>query len=303
MKYIQITIKTTQEFAEMATYLLMENGAEGASVTDKQDYINLINNHQTWDYIDDNFLDKYDNFVYIKTCFKQNQKNQIETFKNAVNQSLQFFDNAICEIHTDIVEDKNWNTEWKKFYQPLTFGNLVINPKWIKAAYKDKTVINIDPSMAFGTGQHESTSNCLNLVQELQLNNKTVVDLGCGSGILGMSALKLGAENCLFVDIDSQAMKVCEKNCKLNKLKNCEFLVADNINNVNQQFDVILANLTVDLLTMYSYNIKRVLKDNGELSGIIHGRENEIISVFEKLDIKSIKHLQKGDWHSYLCRN
>lgn len=305
MKHIQVTIKTTQEFEEMASFLLMENGAEGASITDKQDYLNLIRDKEIWDYVDENLPQKYDKYVYIKTCFKMDQKDNIKQFKKQVKESLTYFPESFCKIHTKVVQDKNWNTEWRKFYKPLTFENVVINPKWIEANYGDKVVINIDPSMAFGTGQHESTSNCLNLIQQIETKNMEVLDLGCGSGILGITALKLGAKNCLFVEIDAMAMNVCKDNCLLNNLANCEFLVSDNINSVNKQFDIVLANLTVDLLTMYSTSIKRVLKTNGCLimSGIIDGRQAEIEQVFKNLDINIISHTQKGDWHSYIAKN
>ena len=304
MKYIQVTLKTTQAFEEMASYLLMENGAEGTSIINKQDYFDLIKNKEVWDYVDENLPQKYDDFVYIKTCFKLTEKENIKQFKKQVKQSLKYFPESICKISTKVVQDKNWNTEWKKFYKPLTFANIVINPKWIDADYGDKVVINIDPSMAFGTGQHESTSNCLTLIQQIETKNMQVLDLGCGSGILGMTALKLGAKNCLFVEIDAMAMNVCKDNCELNNLSNCEYLVADNIKSVTKQFDVILANLTVDLLTMYSFDINRTLKQGGKLiiSGIIDGRQDEIIQVFNKLNIKYITHTQKGDWHSYICQ-
>ena len=305
MKYIQVTLKTTPEFEEMASYLLMENGAEGTSIINKQDYFDLIKNKEIWDYVDDNLPQKYDEFVYIKTCFKLTEKDNIKQFKKQVKESLKYFPDSICKVSTKVVQDKNWNTEWKKFYKPLTFESIVINPKWIEADYGDKVVINIDPSMAFGTGQHESTSNCLNLIQQIKTENAEVLDLGCGSGILGITALKLGAKNCLFVEIDAMAMNVCKDNCKLNNLSNCEFLVADNINNVNKQFDIILANLTVDLLTIYSTNIKRVLKSGGFLimSGIIDGRQAEIEKVFSELGINTISHTQKGDWHSFIATN
>ena len=304
MKYIQVTLKTTQEYEEMASYLLMENGAEGTSIINKQDYLDLIKNKEVWDYVDEKLPQKYNNFVYIKTCFKLSEKENIKNFKRQVKESLKYFKGSICKISTKIVQDKNWNTEWRKFYKPLTFENIVINPKWINADYGSKVVINIDPSMAFGTGQHESTSNCLTLIQQIETQNKEVLDLGCGSGILGITALKLGAKNCLFVEIDEMAMNVCKDNCALNNLSNCEYLVADNIKSVNKQFDIILANLTVDLLTMYSFDIERTLKANGKLiiSGIINGREQEIIEVFKKLNIKQVTHTQKGDWHSYICQ-
>ena len=304
MKYIQLSIKCSNEINEIVSYILMQNGAGGVSIVDKNDYINLINSKNMWDYVDPDLIKSYNDFVYIKCCFKTNQKKEIEKIKAEIKNITQFYTNCVCEISESILEDKNWKTEWKKFYKPLIFNNLVIKPKWIKEKFTDKKVVNIDPSMAFGTGQHESTANCLLLMQELNLDNKTVLDLGCGSGILGLSALKLGAKECTFLDIDENAIKVCKQNAKLNKLSKCFFYVSDNIKMIKEKFDLIFANLTVDLLTLYLTQIKNALSNDGFLiiSGIIDSRQDEIINKFKTVNIFPIKHIQKGDWHSYICQ-
>ena len=304
MKYLEITIKCSKELSEIISYILMENGADGVNIIDNQDYINLVNNNQLWDYVDNNLVNTYDDFIYLKTCFKENEASLINKIQEELHNIKNYYENSYFELKTNIIEDKNWNKEWKKYYSPLEFNKIVIKPKWIKQKFKDKIVISIDPSMAFGTGQHESTSNCICLMQELDLTNKDILDLGCGSGILGICALKLGANSCEFVDIDENAIKVCKDNCKLNKIKNANFIVSDNIRNFNKKFEVIFANLTVDILKFYAEQISNVIIKNGYIvmSGIIDSRENEIINVFESLKFKIIKHIQKGDWHSYICQ-
>ena len=175
MKYLEITIKCSKELSDIISYLLMENGADGVNIIDKQDYVNLINNNQLWDYVDNNLVNTYDDFIYLKTCFKENETSIVDKIKDELNNLKNYYENSYYELNTKIIEDKNWNKEWKKYYSPLEFNNIVIKPKWIRQKFKNKIVISIDPSMAFGTGQHESTSNCIELMQELDLSDKNIL--------------------------------------------------------------------------------------------------------------------------------
>jgi len=200
--------------------------------------------------------------------------------------------------------DDDWVENWKKYYKPIVAGRYVIVPKWLRYDSKDNlTEILIDPGMAFGTGEHESTRMCLRLLSEIDLKNKDVFDIGTGSGILGIAALKSRAKSCYMCDIDSIAVSAAVANAKLNKVeKKAKIEEADLLSKSIGTCDVVLANLTADILKLLSQRLTEVMRKNATLicSGIIDKRLSEVKEVFKSKGLTLKKELADGDWRALL---
>ena len=179
-------------------------------------------------------------------------------------------------------------------------------PEWIDYPKKDNRIkILIDPGMAFGTGEHESTKMCLKLMSEVDFTDKDVIDVGTGSGILGVAAILSGAKSAYMCDIDSVAVKAAEENAKLNGVKDIvDIELADLLTKQDKRGDIVLANLTAGILIRLSSDLMNHMKDNGILicSGIIHERKQEVIDSFVKNGFKLEKELIMGEWNALQFR-
>ena len=155
--------------------------------------------------------------------------------------------------------------------------------------------------MAFGTGQHETTSMCIKLLQTVPLDNAYIIDVGCGSGILALAALRLGARIAECVDTEPEAIKSTLKNAKLNKLTDKILPKNGTLSRIGLKADVIVANITASILIYISQDIKERIKKGGTviLSGIIAGREDEVKEAYEKMGFNFKDSIKKGDWTAY----
>lgn len=187
MKYRQMTVKVPHEEADLASCALIEAGSEGVSVKDAADVKEVLTGERNWDYYDAS-LDKIpDTGVALVTgCFAE------DADVSGVYDALRSYLGRDVEVLDSLCDSADWENEWRKYYRPIDFGRLVVVPEWLDGDY-GKTKILIDPGMAFGTGSHETTGMCVELLADLDLKGKKVLDVGCGSGILGIAALALGA--------------------------------------------------------------------------------------------------------------
>ena len=205
------------------------------------------------------------------------------------------------EINVSIVDDESWYDSWKKYYSPIEIGNYVIVPKWIN--YKnEKNLIKIliDPGMAFGTGEHESTKMCLDLMSNVDFNDKDVIDVGTGSGILGVGAMLSNAKSCYMCDIDSVAVKAAQENALLNNVEDKVVIeLADLLTKDDKKADIVLANLTAGILQRLSLDLPNYINKGGILicSGIIHERKQEVIDAFLKQGFTLVESKVLGEWN------
>ncbi|MDE5548795.1 MAG: 50S ribosomal protein L11 methyltransferase, partial [Clostridia bacterium] len=182
-------------------------------------------------------------------------------------------------------------------------GRVTIVPEWIDyEAEEGEYIVKIDPGMAFGTGEHESTKMCLNLLQAIGMEGKSVIDVGTGSGILALAAAKLGAIAVDAYDIDDNAVKSAKENCILNGLQ--DKIVVENANLLDKtagKFDVVLANITADVLIMLSQSLGDYMKKDGIviISGIILKRENDVKYAFEKAGFTITERINMGEWVAF----
>ena len=301
MKWKEITIKTNQEGAELIPDAFFSVGfTDGIKVIDKNDILEILNNSTYWDYYDPNILNM-DDYVYISGfCNEKELDNKLKLLKDFIeNNNYPIFGIAINDI-----DDEDWYNNWKKNYKPLEISKYLIVPKWINYDKNDKIKIIIDPGMAFGTGTHESTRMCLELMSKLDFTNKDVIDVGTGSGILGIAALKSGCNYCYMCDIDNIAVKASKENILNNNIGNNYCLENSDLLNSNNiiKADIVLGNLTAKILRLLSNQITKVIKVGGYFicSGIINEYRQEIIDIYTKLGFKLIESLNIEDWNGLL---
>ena len=210
-------------------------------------------------------------------------------------------------ITCDDVEDSNWLDGWKKYFKPIEIGdNLAICPSWEKYNNTDnRKILMIDPGAAFGTGTHETTSLCLQVLDKTNCKGKSVLDIGCGSGILALASLLLGADNAFGVDIDKLAIKTATENAKINKLtQQSSFVCGDLVDKVSGKYDIICANIVADVIIVLCDSVSNYMKDESILilSGIIDTREKDVVDKINKSDLVIKDRFCKNNWVSFVCK-
>ena len=202
MKYFEITIKTTHEAQELVCDILYNYTEEGVSVNDFEDVIDLEKSGKTWDYVDEKVLER-DDFVTVKAYIQLDQEDKIEDIKKDLLTLKENcpFDVGELSIEKQIIDGDRWREDWKRNFKPIHLSKIVIVPGWIEYdAQEGEIPVIMDSNMAFGTGEHETTSMCVEYLAKYVSGNETVLDVGCGSGILGMLALKFGAKYASVLD-------------------------------------------------------------------------------------------------------
>lgn len=301
MKYKELQVSTTTEGSDLVAMILLECGSEGVSIYDSKDVLDMMKNHRLWDYIEPDVL-RQSPIVKVKGCY--NEEGFDDVYKNVIVgleelSSNSPFELGSLEVETHDLDDVDWVNEWKKYYDTIHIADIAVVPKWIKYAPKaNEKIILIDPGMAFGTGAHESTQLCIKLFRELDCAGKTVLDIGTGSGILGMVASVCGAKQVVMSDISELAVKVCKENLQLNNIQNATVTEADLLENSNVKGDIIFANLTADILIELSKNIDKVCKKDSYLvlSGIIHARHDDVLNTFLGKGFVLDKENVLGEW-------
>lgn len=295
MKYYEIAVATTTEGSELVADVMNEIASDGVVINDRNDL-----KISQWDYADEGLFDSYDATVRVSAYVRPELLSTSLAFLRSGLSRLQ--NCGSLEVCVREVDDKDWLDVWKKFYNPVPIGDVIICPAWL-SDNNPKNVL-IDTGLAFGTGQHETTSMCVELLQRFELTSKTVLDIGCGSGILGLTAIKLGAAKSTFVDNDSQATETTLANAKLNGFeKACEIISGNLADSVVGTFDVVTANLTVPILTLLYPDIDKCVHDGSIiiLSGILSELADQIINSYgSKFEI--IERLDKGCWTAFMLK-
>ena len=195
---------------------------------------------------------------------------------------------------------------WKKHFRPIHIGKIVVCPEWIPYEPQDgEQVVKLDSNMAFGTGEHETTSMCLELLQGAVKAGDTVIDVGCGSGILGIAAVKLGAQRAYLTDIDYVAVRSAEHNSELNGTADRTVIALSNLlDDAKIAGEVMTANITADILCALSESIPENLKEGGTLilSGIIESKLAQVVAAYEGKGLTLQKQLRKGEWFALLFK-
>ncbi len=306
MKFIEFTVHTTTEGSELISDIFWNYTNYGVTICDVNDVIALQRDKRTfWDYMEDGLAEERSD-VLVK-CFlpldiaDENIRSilaDIEQLRARSELPLGTLETSRREIEGD-----DWIDVWKKHFRPIEIGErLVVCPEWIEYAPKaGQEVIRLDSNMAFGTGEHETTSMCLEFLQRYLKEGDTVVDVGCGSGILGIGALKLGAKFAYLTDIDYVAVRSAEHNLALNGVADrAKVALSDLLDNAEIAGEVMTANITADILCRLAPSIPKNLKQGGTLilSGIIDSKLAQVVGVYEGLGLRLVEQKKKGEWYA-----
>ncbi|MBQ9145006.1 MAG: 50S ribosomal protein L11 methyltransferase [Clostridia bacterium] len=303
-----ITVLTTSAGADYVSAYLFALGADGVTVEDPEEIRNALCGRPDiyWDYRDEVAVSSLGNTAKVIGSFIEKPADStVDSLKDLLSGLAKSTDEDLGSLHIELVErvDSDWYSEWKKYYQPVQVGDIVIVPAW-QDAPEAPTVVKINPCNAFGSGEHESTQMCLSLMQKIDLKGKQVIDVGCGSGILGIAAIKRGAEFAYFSDIDGDAMNNMRENAKINEIETFDARTEPLLANCPYQADVMFANLTADLLLMLSPEVLAHLPNGAYMiiSGIIAEREEEVLSAYKALGLTDLLGIEMSDWRAHLLR-
>lgn len=310
MKFIEFTVHTTTEGSELVADIFWNYTNYGVTVCDYNDIVALQSDKRTfWDYMDDDVA-RPSGDVLVK-CFLpldiadediRSILADIEELKGRSAFPLGTLETARREVDGD-----DWIDIWKKHFRPLHIGErVVVCPEWIEYAPKEgEAVVRLDSNMAFGTGEHETTAMCLELLQQYLRPGDTVIDVGCGSGILGIAALLMGAGFAYMTDIDYVAVQSAAHNAALNGVDGrAKIALSDLLEDADVRGQVMTANITADILCRLAGSIPKNLCPGGALilSGIIAPKLAQVIAAYEGVGLHLVKQLQRGEWYALAFR-
>ncbi len=314
MKYIELTLHTTTEASEIVADIMWNYTDFGVTICDKNDIIALQTGKDTtyWDYMDDELTAAASEGALVKCYIAQDDaETVIPSILRDVENAKMLGGGAVAfgslEDTKREVDGDDWIDVWKKHFRPIPLGRIVVVPEWIEyqPQENEKTVL-LDSNMAFGTGEHETTSMCVEWLQKFITPDSVCIDVGCGSGILGISAIKLGAKKAYLTDIDPIAVESALHNCALNGV--AEFAVVAHSNLLDDTDicgDVMVANITGEVLKMLAPSIPKNLKADGVLilSGIIESRLEVVKEAYAAVGMAVVEERRKGEWFSLVLRH
>jgi len=306
-KFIELTVSTTHVGGELVSDVLWGYTDAGVVISDVEDVIELARTGRTWDYADESVF-KADKTVLVKAYFPVDtaketisavERDLAEMKKNSP-LNLGSLETVKREIDGDL-----WREQWKEHFKPIHIGKVVIVPEWIDYKEKEGEIkILLDSNMAFGTGEHETTSMCVDFLSQYVSENDTVLDVGCGSGILGISASKLGAKKVIMTDIDECAIIATEHNMKLNGVTNGEVILKNLLDDNTVCGNVIVCNIMAEVLIAFAPYIGANLIDNGViiLSGILVERIEAVKGAYLNAGFDFVTEKIKGEWSALVMR-
>ena len=325
MEWLEVHIDTNHAGLEPLEIFLSANGVDGVVIDDEQDFQSFLeNNHQYWDYVDEDLEasmkgksritfylpadgDGFDQLAHLRTA--------LQGFKDAHAGKY-----GTLLMTLENLKDADWENNWKQYYKPMEIGErLLVIPEWEQenvkgqAKYAGKVPLILEPGLTFGTGSHATTRLCLTALEEAVHGGETVLDLGCGSGILSIAALRLGAEHAFACDIDEKCVEVAYENAALNGIGRDRYNVrAGNVLTdgamvaelARQKYALVLANIVADVIIPLSAKAGEFLDTDGVFlcSGIIDTRAGEVADALRQNGWE-IETTRSGEgWYSYACR-
>ena len=318
MKYIELTIHTTTEASEIISDIMWQYTDYGVTICDRADIIAMQTAKETtfWDYMDDELeeglaSDKPSD-VLVKCYVAEDVAGEVipsimKDIFDAKDRSEGCIPFGTLEDTKRTVDGDDWIDVWKKHFRPIHLGRIVVVPEWIEySPAPNEEVVLLDSNMAFGTGEHETTSMCVELMQEYITPASVCIDVGCGSGILGISAIKLGAAKAYLTDIDPIAVESATHNAELNGVGDKTVVALSNLLDDTQvQGDIMMANITGEVLKMLAPSIPKNLKKDGVLilSGIIESRLEMVKAAYEAVGMQVVFEKRKGEWFALVLKH
>jgi ribosomal protein L11 methyltransferase len=301
MEWIKVKIYSDKNDLETLQSFLIDIGINGCTVEDSSDFLDFLQSKSSsWDYIDESLMNLKDIRSSVTAYLSDNSQG---------NMQLAHIKSVYKDIETEKVSDQDWANNWKKYFKPIEIGKrLVIKPSWEEYINTDnRSTVILDPGSSFGTGSHETTRLCLIQSEQLVRRGCKVLDAGCGSGILGISALVLGAEKCIFFDIDQSSIDTTITNTDVNNVKDKSEAFCTNIFEDKDAYssliskgpyDIVFANIVPDVINVMLPFLSKTVEENGYLicSGIIEEREDEVRNNMVKYGFNNIKNQKLNGW-------
>ena len=314
MNWTQVDIYTATPAIDLLSVRLQDLGIRGCMVQDAEDFQEFLEQKDgKWDYLEDGLME----LASCETCvtvYLPEDAQGAETLAalRAMLAQMKAEDTegqygrleAVCSG----IREEDWANNWKQYFKPLCVGEkLLIKPSWEKVAEGEKRkILEIDPASSFGTGQHNTTQLCLELVEKNLHEGDRILDLGCGSGILSIGALLLGAESATAVDVDENSVKIAKENAEKNHISAekytayCGNIIDDKalVEQIGTGYDLLCANIVADVLIGMSGIFGGFIKDGGTLivSGIIDQRKDEVLDRLKAEGFELIEIREKEDW-------
>ena len=310
MKWKQFRLKTTTQAEDIVSSMLADLGIEGVQIEDKIPLTEQDKEQMFVDILPD--IPDDDGTAYL--TFYLDEEEDVAPVLMNVRKELEdmraFLDVGECTIEESETEDVDWVNNWKQYFHQFYIDDILVIPSWekVKPEDSDKMVIHIDPGTAFGTGMHETTQLCIRALKKYVTSETEILDVGCGSGILGMLALKFGAKHSLGTDLDPCAIDATHENMEVNGIRKDQYEVM--IGNIiddtavqdavgYEKYDIVAANILADVLVPLTPVIIHQMRPGAVYitSGIIEDKENVVIEAVKAAGLEVLEVNHQGEWY------
>lgn len=315
MKWNKFRLKTTTEAEDIVSSMLMDLGIQGIEIEDKIPLTQSDKEQMFVDILPE--IDVDDGVAYISFYLEEEDDKEkiLADVKAELEEMRSYVNVGVCEIEESQTEDVDWVNNWKQYFHQFYVDDVLIIPSWeeVKPEDEDKMIIHIDPGTAFGTGMHETTQLCIRQIRKYVTPQTEILDVGCGSGILGMLALKFGAAHSVGTDLDPCAIDATHENMEVNGInrEQYEVMIGNIIDDKTVQdrvgyekYDIVAANILADVLVPLTPVILNQLKQGGIYitSGIIEEKENVVVEAVKAAGLEVLEVNHQGEWVSVTAR-
>ena len=317
MDWLELKIDTAPAGIDPVTEMLTEHGVTGVIIDDQRDFQDFMAHNQAyWDYVDEDLVKEKENLCRV-TFYVENSPagyGTIAAIRMAMHAMKQKHpEYAPLLLTMENVKDEDWENNWKQFYKPMEIGErLLVIPAWEKAEAKGRVTLTLNPGLTFGTGSHATTRLCLTALESRIHGGEKVLDLGCGSGILSIAALRLGAASAFACDIDEKCIDVAYENAALNGIGKKQLTVRQGDatkegalrDAIGTGYDVVVANIVADVIISLAPQVRHFLKEDGWFltSGIIDDRADEVAAALTAAGWNIVESCTSEGWYCYICR-